>query len=134
MTDIKFERELLIENDLREPHFSYLDDGILDRERVSSLISFKSDEEILLVDSYGFNFDSIFAGLSKSHIEHIAKNAPKDYRDNILKLLRDQEMINGVFEIAKAMDEDLGKGATQNQDRVRNVIQYIKDNRVAFEF
>jgi hypothetical protein len=43
-------------------------------------------------------------------------------------------MVNGVFEIAKAMDEDLGRGATQNQDRVRNVIQYIKDNRIAFEF
>jgi len=38
------------------------------------------------------------------------------------------------FEIAKSMDEDLGKNTTQNQDRIKNLIQYIKDNRGAFEF
>ena len=63
-----------------------------------------------------------------------AKNAPEDYKKNILELLNNQEMVNGIFEIAKAMDDDLGRGATQNQDRARNVIQYIKDNRIAFEF
>jgi hypothetical protein len=32
------------------------------------------------------------------------------------------------------MDEDLGEKITKNQERVRNVIQYIKDNRMVFEF
>jgi len=43
-------------------------------------------------------------------------------------------MMKGVFEIVKAMDEDLGRGSTSNQDRIKKVIQYIKDNRVTFKF
>jgi hypothetical protein len=132
--NIEFEKELIIRKNLKEPHFSYLEDSVLNRKRVSGLVMSKNNDEILLVDSYGFNFDSIFVGLTEKHIEHITKNAPKDYRENILKLLGDQEMMKGVFEIAKAMDGDLGRGSTQNQDRARNVIQYIKDNRIAFEF
>lgn len=131
---IDLEKELLIRSNLKEPHYSYLDDSISNKKKVSYLISSKNINEILLVDSYGFLFDSIFAGITEKQIEYIAENAPKDYKDNILKLLRDQEMMRGGFEIAKAMDEDLGREATQNQDRVRNVIQYIKDNKTAFEF
>jgi hypothetical protein len=134
MDYIKFEEELNIRRNMKEPHLSYIEDSIVNRRRVSVLVLSKKENEILLIDSYGFMFDSVFAGLTEKHIEYIAKNGPRDYKTNILKLLRDQEMMKGVFEIAKAMDEDLGEKITKNQERVRNVIQYIKDNRMVFEF
>jgi len=132
--NIELEQELSIRNNLKEPHFSYLEDSISNRERVANLIISKNGNEILLIDSYGFLFDSVFAGITEKQIEYIAKNAPRDYKENILKILQDQEMMKGVFEIAKSMDDDLGRGSTRNQERVKNIIQYIKDNRIAFGF
>jgi hypothetical protein len=132
--DMEIEKEILIRNNLREPHFSYAEDSVLNKKKASILMMHKSNDEVLLVDSYGFNFDSIFAGLTERHIEYIAKSGPKNYKDNIMKILKDQEMMKGVFEIAKALDDDAGRNVTDNQERIRNVIQYIKDNRVVFEF
>ena len=126
--------ELKIYKLLGKPHFSYVLNSVANRKTVASSMLQRDEGVILLADSDGFLIDSVFAGLSGKHIEHIAKNAPRDYKNNILKILQDQEMMRGVFEIAKAMDDDLGRGTTQNQDRVKNVIQYIKDNRIAFEF
>lgn len=128
------EKEIEIIDHISHPHlFSFGDEK--SKKNISQQI-FKNyeEKEILIIDPYGFLIGSVFAGLTEKHIEYIAKNAPKDYKDNILKLLQDQEALKGVFEIAKAMDDDLGRGSTQNQDRARNVIQYIKDNRIAFEF
>ena len=132
--NIPIETELTIRKYLREPHFSYIEESIFNRKQVSTILLSKKQDEILLIDSYGFNFDSVFAGLTEKHIEYIAINGPKNYKENLLKILQDQEMMKGVFEIAKAMDEDLGENVTQNQDRIKNVIQYIKDNLIVFEF
>lgn len=126
--------EINIEEMLRAPHLSYVVENLLDRKKIAASILRRNNEEILLIDSSGFLIDSVFAGLTENHIEYIAKNGPRDYKKNLLKILQDQAMMRGVFEIAKAMDEDLGENITQNQDRVKNVVQYIKDNRIAFEF
>lgn len=134
MKKITFKEESIIKLNLREPHFSYINDSVLSKKKISFLMLAKGNDSILLVDSYGFIFDSIFAGLSEKHIEHIAKNGPRDYKENILKISKDGKTMEGVFEIAKAMDEDLGGGSTRHQTRVKNVMQYIRDNQVVFEF
>ena len=123
-----------IEDNIKEPFAIYFHGTLEEKKRVARSVLQRDNDAIILISSGGFSFDSIFSGLTEKHIEHIAKNAPKNYKDNILKLIHDQEAINDVFEIAKAMDEDSGRGSTQNQKRVRNVIQYIKDNRMVFEF
>lgn len=126
--------ELDIEEIIKDPHLSYVIGTIQERKKVAISIFSRSKSNILLIASSGFLIDSVFAGLSEKHIEYIAKNAPKNYKENLLKILQDTEMMKGVFEIAVDMDTDIGKNVTQNQDRVKNVIQYIKDNRVVFEF
>lgn len=134
MLELTSTEEFAIRGNIQEPHFSYSESSVINRKRVSISILQRNITDILLIDSSGFVIDSIFAGLSEKHIEHIAKNGPRDYKENILKILKDKEMMRGVFEIAKAMDEDLGRGSVRHQERVKNVIQYIKDNQVAFEF
>lgn len=119
---------------LQFPHFSLSEEDIASQKKLAYEILSRKEENILLVTSHGFEYSEILAGLSEKHIEYIAKNGPRDYKENILNLLSDKEAVGLIFEIAKAMDEDLGENVTQNQDRIRNVIQYIKDNRVAFEF
>ncbi|OGI29622.1 MAG: hypothetical protein A2288_01980 [Candidatus Moranbacteria bacterium RIFOXYA12_FULL_44_15] len=124
--------ELEIEEDIKTPHLSYITETLSERMRVSFSILKKNETEIVLIASSGFLIDSVFAGLTEKHIEYIAKNAPSDYKKNIMIILKDEEMMRGVFEIAKAMDED--KNTNQNQERIGNVIRYIKDNQIAFEF
>jgi hypothetical protein len=126
--------EMEIEQNIREPFGDYISPSLAVKRKIAYSILTRNESTVLLLDRYGFTIDYIFAGLTEKHIECFAKNAPKVYKDNILKTLRDQEMVKGVFEIAKAMDDDLGENITKNQERVRNVIQYIKDNRMVFEF
>ena len=132
--DLTMLEELNIIENLREPHLSYIMGTVVEKKRVAYLVLGKDQADILLIASSGFLIDSVFSGLSEKNIEHIAKIGPQKYKESLIKILRDQEMMREVFEIVKAMDEDLGGQATQNQSRVRNVIQYIKDNRIAFEF
>lgn len=119
---------------LQFPHFMFSGKDIQSQRRMAFEIFSRKEEEILLVTSYGFEYAGVLAGLTEKHIEYIAKKGPKDYKENLLKTLKDQETMKGVFEIAKAMDEDLGRGSVKNQERVKNVIQYVKDNKIAFEF
>lgn len=94
----------------------------------------KNVDELLLITSSGFSTGFILAGISEKNIEYIAINAPNEYKEEIIKSLTQEHVRQEVFEIAREMDDDLGKGMTQNQDRVRNVIQYVLDNRVVFQF
>lgn len=126
--------ELNIIENLKEPHLSYIIGTMVERKKVAYLVLGKDEKDILLIDSSGFLIDSVFAGLSEKNIEYITKKGPQKYKEALIKILKDQEMMRGAFEIVKAMDDDLGSGVTQNQTRIKNVIQYIKDNRVAFEF
>lgn len=100
---------------------------------VTKMLS-RSSAELLLVTPSGFSTDFILAGLSEKHIEYIALNAPNEYKKEIFDSMIKLSIIKEIFEIARSMDDDLGERVTQNQDRVRNIIQYIKDNRSAFEF
>lgn len=132
--DLSMLEELNIIENLKEPHLSYIIGTMVERKKVAYLVLGKDEKDILLIDSSGFLIDSVFAGLSEKNIEYITKKGPQKYKEALIKILKDQEMMRGAFEIVKAMDDDLGSGVTQNQTRIKNVIQYIKDNRVAFEF
>jgi hypothetical protein len=134
MKDLTAQEEFNIQGIIQEPHFSYIDSALTNRKRVSYSILVRKEGDILLVDSSGFLIDSVFAGLTERHIEYIAKNGPKNYKENLFKILQDKEMLHGVSEIIQAIDKESGENATQNRERINNVIQYIKDNRVVFEF
>ncbi len=134
MDNLSISEELNIEEMMRTPYLSYVIPSLQERRRIAYSILERTVEEILLIDSYGFLIDSVFAGLSENHIEYVAKNGPKAYKENLIKVLQDQEMINGAHQIAKSMDDDLSNNQTINQNRLKKVIQYIKDNKLAFQF
>jgi hypothetical protein len=126
--------EFSIKGMMQEPHFSYIESTLLNKKTVSYSIIPRKESDILLIASSGFLIDSVFAGLTEKQIECIAKNAPEDYKTNILKILNEPEMMKGIFEIARSMDQDAGGNDRKNEERVDNVIRYINDNQVAFEF
>ena len=107
---------------------------LIQSSSVSSYISSKNADELLLITPSGFSNDFIFAGLLDTHIEFLANNAPREYKEEIIPLALEEENITSELEIAMHLDGNMRVASNMNQIRVKNVIQYIKDNRIAFEF
>lgn len=116
------------------PFLSYIGRSLPERKRVARDISLRKKEDLLLMDKFGFGIDSIFSGLTEDQIQYIAKNAPLEYKKEMVSIFQDKEMMDGVWEIAKAMDDDEGDSSAKNQDRIKKIIQYINDNRAVFQF
>ncbi len=134
MTNLSLIKDIEIEESIKEPYLAYFSETIIDRKKVAYSLLNRKKEDILLIASPGFLIDSVFAGLTEEHIEYIALNGPRGYKENLIKILQDEKMMEGVFEIVKSIDEDLGQNIKKNQDRIKNILQYIKDNIVVFKF
>lgn len=134
MSNLTLSEEFSIKGLMHEPHFSYLESTLDNRRKVSQLVLQKGVSDLLLIASSGLSIDSVFAGLSEEHIEYIAKVAPSDYKKAIVSILKDNRTMQEVFEIVNSMDDKIGEGSTQNQDRIKKVIRYIKDNQLVFKF
>jgi len=118
----------------RSPYDIFYPIDFISKKKVAQIVLRKKIDEILLINEMGFQQDSVFAGLTEEHIEYIVKNGPRPYKENVLKIVQDKKMIEGAYEIVQDMDDDLGKGVSKNRERIRKVIQYIKDNRIVFDF
>ena len=117
---------------LQGPHLSSAQNDITTRKNMSLLILSKKEDEILLIYPGGFLHGAVLAGITEKNIEYIAKHAPMEYKENIMEALHDQETISDAAEIIKILDKDANSNA--NQERFKNVIQYIKDNIKVFQF
>jgi hypothetical protein len=116
------------------PYIHFPQDSMSGKKMLAWHINNLPEDDLLLSPSTAFSYSSILAGLSEKHIEYFAKKAPRDYRAELFSSFSQEYKIKEVFEIAKAMDADLKNNSTKNQERIKNVIQYINDNRVVFEF
>ena len=130
MHDIQKELEMI--DKFEHPHLFFVGENEKKKNISYQIIKDYATGEILIIDPYGFSIDSVFAGITETHIEYIAKNAPNDYKKAILNILKDRDAMKSVFEIVKDMDNDISSNL--NQNRTNNVIQYIKDNQAAFKF
>ncbi len=134
MTRDSIELKFDISGKIEMPHLSYGKVGSASKHAIASDVLARKNEDVLLINSTGFNVCSVFAGLAERHIEHIANYAPKEYKKEIIDLLSNIAEVEDIFRIAKLLDEDLGNNSTKNQERVKNIIQYVKDNKIVFEF
>lgn len=132
--NLNLNEELEYWDKFSSPFLAYIESVLIEKKRVSYDIFSRKPEELLLVDSFGFGIDSIFAGLTEIQIEYFAKKAPMQHKKELISIFGDESMMRGVWEIAKAMDDDNGDGSNKNQERIKRVIQYIKDNIVIFQF
>lgn len=127
-------REFDVINEIQSPHLMHKNFSFVVKQKIAYSILSRKANEILLLNGTGFSEGAVFAGLSEKHIEYIAIHAPREYKEELISLIKKDHKRDEIGEIAKAMDEDLGGGSVRHQTRVKNVIQYIKDNQVVFEF
>lgn len=107
----------------------------LEQKKNLAIYIYNLDSELLLIPSrFAFSYPAFLSGLSEKHIEYFAKNAPVDYKKELFSSIQKEYIVKEMIEIAKVMDKDLGDNINKNQSRIKNNIQYIKDNRIVFEF
>lgn len=126
-------REYEIRGTIEAPYLEYFNMSSSDGKMIANNVHQRTSEDLMLISKAGYCVEAVFAGLKTEHMEYFAKHAPMEYKLELMEIFKDQDGMNGVWEIAKAMDEDAGDGSTKNQERVKNVIQYIQDNRVVFQ-
>jgi hypothetical protein len=116
------------------PHISFPQESIEQKKLLALHVLNSSANEILLSPSYAFSYPAVISGLIETHIEYIAKHAPVNYKKELLGAIIQNYKIKEIFEIVQSMDDDMSPGKTGNQTRMRNVIQYVFDNKKVFEF
>ncbi|NTW26907.1 MAG: hypothetical protein HGA36_01140 [Candidatus Moranbacteria bacterium] len=116
------------------PHIAFPQDTIQQKKALARRISTLKCEELLLASTMAFSYEGIIAGITIEQIEYFAKNAPINFKKELIKSILTEYRMKEVFEIAKSMDDDLGEGIMQNQNRIKKVIQYIQDNGAVFQF
>lgn len=127
-----------IEIDLLEkislPYVFFKQDTLFQKKTLTKYVMSLNNEEILLFTTFSFSVSAIIAGLNEEQIEYIAKNAPKDYKMQVFSSISQEYKIKEILEIAKYMDDDFGDNIIENQNRVKKVLKYIRDNKIVFQF
>jgi hypothetical protein len=124
----------LIQDRLALPHIFFPQDSLAQKKNMAKYINSLPNELIVLPTSFAFSYCAFIAGISEKQIEYIAKNAPKEYKKELFDAFFKGYKVKEIYEIAKAMDEDLPGDSIMNQQRIKKLIQYLKDNLIAFEF
>lgn len=119
---------------LSSPHLYFPQETIGAKRILAEYINGVENELLLIPVTFAFSYAAIVAGINERQIEYLTKSAPEEYKKELNGAIAQEYKIKEIMEIAKAMDEDLGGNSVRNQERTKNVIQYIKDNQAAFEF
>lgn len=133
MNQLNVLEEFDITQSIQMPHLMFPELDDVSKRKIAESVFGRKPDEVLLITSLGFETSSVVAGLSLQAIEYIAKNAPLEYRESIWSVIDNGAEVKDMLKIAKAMDDGRGNGSRVHQERVLNLIQYVKDNQVAFQ-
>lgn len=116
------------------PHIVFAQGSLAQKVKLAWHVYSLSPAELLLASCFSFSYPAIVAGITVESIEYFAKNAPAEFKKELAKTFLAEYRMKEVFEITKMMDDDLGNGIKQNQERIKKVYQYIVDNWAVFQF
>ena len=120
--------------EIQSPHLVHGKISPVTKQRIAYSVYMRKPEEILLINDTAFYVDAVFAGLTEKQVEYFAKNAPREYKESIMKIFEEGGGLNEAWGVAKSMDSAEGKNSDFHQKRFRKVVQYIKDNQAVFKF
>lgn len=116
------------------PHLLYDEMTPENKRNVAFMILGRKAEEILLVSPLAFGESYIVAGMTEQQIAYFSLHATRDYRESLMRAFSNQESITDMMQIATTMDQEIGKGSIVNQQRLRKVFNYLRDNQIVFKF
>lgn len=120
--------EFDILSELQFPEYIFSIDSIEEQLAFSTYISSLSGRRILIVHDGILNYPFVVAGLTETHIEIILKegsaNMKKTLMNNILNIEFQEEISRFITEL------DRHNKTTENFTRFKNILQYVKDNKI----
>lgn len=115
------------------PHLLKKASDIIVKKNIALLVFGLKEWDVLLISPSGFSESSVIAGITEKNIEFFLKKAPMEYKKNLLEAIENEFIVEETVKIAEAMDEDMST-ENSNQNRVRNVLNYIRDNSNVLSF
>lgn len=115
------------------PFIYFPQNNIQSKKQLAIHIYGLSNNLVLLPTSWTLSFPAVLSGINHNQIEYIARYAPSTYKKQLLETIGTPYKVQEALEISRALDSSNDTNM-QNQNRVKSIIQYIKDNRIAFEF
>lgn len=110
------------------PDFVYASDSLEEKKAFANYMGSLSSRRILLFDDGVFYFPFAIAGLREQHIETIVKDGDHSLKEDILfNLLSNPDFLKQVSDFTDELDER-GR-TTENSTRLKNILQYLKDNK-----
>lgn len=119
--------EFDILSELQFPDYIYSLESIDEQIVFSKYISLLSEKRILILHDSILNLPFVISGLSKEHIEAIMKNGGYSMKKILFEKLFNPEFLNIVNEFIIELDRR--EQTTENTTRIKNIIQYMKDNK-----
>lgn len=119
------ELDILIE--LQFPDFVYATGSDEEKIAFSKYINSLSSQRILLVSATIFNFYFVIAGLKEIHIETLVKDGDHNTKKVLFSNISNLEFISQASDFAAELDRR-GK-TTENSARLKNILQYLSDNK-----
>lgn len=109
------------------PDYIYSIDTIEEQIVFSKYINSLSNHRILLLHREIFDFPFVLAGLKEGQMETIIKDSAQELKDNLIFNFSETGFLD---EITAFVDElDKRSGTTENSTRLKNILQYLKDNK-----
>lgn len=113
--------------ELQFPDFIYATDSMEEKIAFSKMINDLSNRRIMLIDDILFSFSFITAGLNESHIETLTRGSDYNCKKALFENFGRPYFVKEVEEIIAELDRR--QKTTENSARLKNILQYLKDNR-----
>lgn len=127
MEELNILEKFDILTELQFPDYIYSIESVEEKIAFSNYISALSDRRILLLHEGSYNFPFVIAGLKESHIEIILKES--NYYSKSLLLFKFLNPVD-LKQISNFITELDRRGkTTENSARLKNILQYLRDNR-----
>lgn len=119
--------ELDIITELQFPDFVYSTESMEEKIAFCGFINRLSDRRILSLDDDLFNLPFVFAALKENQLEYLLKEGSYIFKKILYVNISDLEFLKQVSDFVDELDKR-GR-TTENSTRLKNILQYIKDNK-----
>lgn len=127
MRDLTLLEEFDILSELQFPDFIYSDDSTEEKYAFSAYLASLSGRRILLLHNELINMPFVLASLKENHIEIIIKEGGFNIKKILLSNLSSPEFLKQSSDFAAELDRR--EKTTENSTRLKNILQYLRDNK-----
>lgn len=113
--------------ELQFPDFAYSTESFEDKIAFCNFINKLPERRILLLDDDLFNLPFVFAGLQEIHVEHLLKDGGHILKKIFYVNIADTDFFNEMLKFVSELDSR--NKTTENSTRIKNIVQYLKDNK-----